>query len=47
MNKFEDSLPNSGEIEQIKAKYKTMIKPSSDVANIGKVFQFRVVETSD
>jgi hypothetical protein len=33
-------------MEEIKEKYKSLIKISQDRANIGKVFQFRVVETA-
>lgn len=33
-------------MSEIKEKYKSLIKISQDRANIGKVFQFRVVESS-
>lgn len=37
-NCFEDYLPTSTEIEQIKEKYKSLIKVAGDSTNIGKVF---------
>lgn len=35
---FEDFLPSASNIEEMKDKYKSLIKPSTDPNNIGKVF---------
>jgi hypothetical protein len=35
---FVDFLPSTTDIEQIKDKYKSLIKPSSDATNMGKIY---------
>lgn len=47
LTNLDQYLPNEEKIAELQEKYKSLIKISQDKAIIGKVFQFRVVETTD
>lgn len=44
---LEQQFPNQDQIAELKEKYKSLIAISQDRQNIGKTFQFRVMETSE